>query len=184
MKIRPKQQFMLLSWATLLFFSAIGIALLYFFNDTTIISIFDFDNLLNPINLIGLELGIFYAFIVIIISQAKAFDSLSNQQAYFIKSLQLNWKEMSFASFCAGFGEEILFRASIQTWLGPIITSVLFIAIHGYIHPLSWRKSLLGILLIPFILLLSYAYISFGLWFCIAAHFSYDLIMFIASDRE
>lgn len=184
MKIRPKQQFILLSWATLLLFSGLGVFLLWFFNDADILSIFEWNHFFNPINLIGLEFGLLYGFLVIIISQAPLFDDLSNQQSYIIKSMKLNWREMTFASFCAGFGEEILFRAGIQTWLGPIITSILFIAVHGYIHPLSWRKSMLSVLLFPFIILIAYAYYSFGLWFCIAAHFAYDLIMFIATTKE
>src|SRR5690554_7082925 len=100
-----------------------------------------------------------------------------------LKNLKLNWADIIFMSFCAGFGEEILFRAGLQTWFGPWLTSFIFIAVHGYFSPTSLKKNALGILLFPFILLLSFAYEIFGLWFCVAAHFSYDLLMFMG-DRK
>lgn len=184
MKIRPKQQFLLLSWITLFLFSAIGVFLLWYFENKSIADILEWDQFFNPINLIGLEMGLMYGFIVIIITQAPFFNNLTNDQSYLIKSLNLSTTEITFASFCAGFGEEILFRAGIQNWLGPILTSILFIAVHGYIHPLSWRKSIFSVILLPFILLIAYSYTIFGLWFCIAAHFSYDLLMFVATIKS
>ena len=59
-----------------------------------------------------------------------------------------------FISFCAGFGEEILFRTGMQHYLGILITSIFFVAIHGYLNPFNWRYSLYGLIVLPFILLL------------------------------
>ncbi len=177
--MRPKVQFHILSWITLLVFPAIGLTLLWFFEDIEIISVFEFDKFFSPFTLLGLEFGLIYGFLVIGVSQFPIFEEMSGPQMRMLKNLKLNWADIIFMSFCAGFGEEILFRAGLQTWLGPWLTTVLFIAIHGYFNPKSWRKSMLGVLLFPFILILSYAYEAFGLWFCVAAHFSYDLLMFM-----
>jgi hypothetical protein len=98
--------------------------------------------------------------------------------------MNLNLVDKIFLSFCAGFGEEILFRVGVQHWLGIWITSILFIAIHGYLNPKKWRLSLYGILLLPFILSLGSWLSPMGIWFCIAAHFSYDLMLFISIDRD
>lgn len=179
--MHPKLPFHLLSWVTLLVFPAIGLFLLWLFEDRSIeslLSVFEIDSLLNPINLIGLELGLFYGALVIAISQTPLFDDLADTQTHLFKRLKLNWADVVFISFCAGFGEEILFRASLQTWLGPWITTLVFIAVHGYFSIKPLKKSFMGVLLIPFILIISFAYETFGLWFCVAAHFSYDLLMF------
>lgn len=179
--MRSKLPFHLLSWLTLIVFPAVGLLLLWFFDNRSIASlwsVFEIDNLSNPINLIGLELGLLYGAFVILISQLPIFNDLTDPQTHLLKSLNLNWADVIFISFCAGFGEEILFRASIQTWLGPWITTFIFIAVHGYFNIKPLKKSLMGILLFPFILIISFAYETFGLWFCVAAHFSYDLLMF------
>ncbi|WP_107039300.1 CPBP family intramembrane glutamic endopeptidase [Brumimicrobium mesophilum] len=177
--MRPKVQFHILSWITLILFPAIGLTLLYFFDEIELISVFEFDHVFSPMTLIGLEFGFMYGFFVIAVSQLPVFEEMSTPQIRMLKSLKLNWLDIIFMSFCAGFGEEILFRAGIQTWLGPWFTSFLFIAVHGYFNPKSWKKSMLGVLLLPFILILSFTYELFGLWFCVAAHFSYDLLMFM-----
>ncbi|HLW29417.1 MAG TPA: CPBP family intramembrane glutamic endopeptidase [Brumimicrobium sp.] len=177
--MRPKAQFHILSLVTLLIFPAIGLLLLWFFEDIELLSVFELDEVFTPLTLLGLEFGFIYGFLVIAVSQFPIFEELSKSQTQILKNLNLNWADIIFMSLCAGFGEEILFRAGIQTWLGPWLTSFLFIAVHGYFSPISWRKNLLGILLFPFIILLSFAYEAFGLWFCIAAHFSYDLLMFM-----
>lgn len=180
--MRSKLPFYFLSWVTLLVFPAIGLSLLWFFDNRSIeslVSVFEIGHLLNPINLIGIEFGLFYGFLVIVISQLPIFDDLKDPQTQIIKRLNLNWADIIFISFCAGFGEEVLFRVSLQTWLGPWLTSFIFIAIHGYFNIKTLKKSLIGILLFPFILIISFAYETFGLWFCVAAHFSYDLLMFI-----
>jgi uncharacterized protein len=47
-------------------------------------------------------------------------------------------------SVCAGVGEELLFRGAVQYWLGIPLTAVVFVALHGYLHPLDWRVSIYG----------------------------------------
>ena len=129
---------------------------------------------------LGIEFGIAYAFLALIFMNAPVFDEIPDRIEKVIKGMNLNWFDILFLSFCAGAGEELLFRVGVQHYLGIWITSVLFVAIHGYLNPFNWRKSLYGLIVLPFIVLISYGYHHFGLWFCIGAHFSYDLVLFYA----
>jgi len=182
--MRPKTQFHILSLVTLLVFPAIGLTLLWFFEDIELLSVFELDRFFSSFTLLGLEFGFIYGFLVVGVSQFPIFEELSKSQSNMLRNLKLNWVDILFMSFCAGFGEEVLFRAGLQTWLGPWLTSFLFIAVYGYFNPTSWRKSAIGILVFPFIIILSYAFEAFGLWFCIAAHFSYDLLMFMGVMKQ
>ncbi len=132
----------------------------------------------------GTTLGIAYAVLSLFFMQAKVFDKMPNRIEHIVKGMNLTILDCFFLSICAGVGEELLFRSGIQFYLGPIITSILFVAIHGYLNPRNWRMSLYGLIVLPFILLIAYAFEEFGLWFCIFAHFSYDLVLFIIISRE
>lgn len=176
--MHPKIQFHLLGWTTLLIFPGIGLWLLWLFEDVDIIEVLELNEIFTPQLLLGLEFGVIYGILVLVISQLDIVQEMSSHQERMLRSLKLNWGDILFMSFCAAFGEEVLFRAGLQTWFGPWITAILFIAIHGYFNPLSLRKSILGFVLLPFILTISLCYETMGLWFCIGAHFSYDLLMF------
>jgi len=132
----------------------------------------------------GTALGIAYAVLSLFFMQAKVFDKMPNRIEHIVKGMNLTILDCFFLSICAGVGEELLFRSGIQFYLGPIITSILFVAIHGYLNPRNWRMSLYGLIVLPFILLIAYAFEEFGLWLCIFAHFSYDLVLFIIISRE
>lgn len=174
----PKRQFYLMGWITLIVFPIPAFWALWYFEGISIFEVLALHELTSPLVLIGLELGLVYAIFALAISQHPFFEEMSYKQEQMLKSLRLNWIDILFISLCAGIGEELLFRAGMQHWLGPWFTSLLFIALHGYLNPLSLKKSLYGILIMPFVLILAFAYETYGLWFCIAAHFSYDLLLF------
>lgn len=182
--MQPKVQFHILGWITLILFPALAFFALDYFEDINYISVLELDKILTPYTLLGIEFGLIYGLVILALSQFSIFQEMSSKQERMLKSLNLGWGDIIFMSFCAGFGEEILFRAGIQTWLGPWLTSFLFIAVHGYFNPTSLKKSVMGVVLFPFILTLAFAYENIGLWFCIAAHFSYDLLMFKLAIRS
>jgi len=167
-----------LGLVTLVIFPIPTFAVLYFFEDVLPLGIFQFDNLgVYPI-IIGLLLGIVYAFIALFVMQAKVFEKLPSRIEQIVKDMNLTMLDCIFLSICAGVGEELLFRSGVQFYLGPILTSVIFVAIHGYLNPWNWRMSLYGLIVLPFILLISYGFESMGLWFAITTHFAYDLVLF------
>jgi len=176
--MRPKIQFRLLGLITLVGFPIPALWALSYFEHLPVLEVLAFYEISEGYWLLGIEFGLFYAALVVLITQHEIFDELSGQQMRLIRSLKLGWLDVLFISFAAGFGEEILFRAGIQTWLGPWWTSILFVAIHGYLHPFSLRKSIHGLVVLPFIVLISFGYDHFGLWFAIAAHAAYDFLLF------
>jgi len=133
---------------------------------------------------LGLQLGFIYALFALLLLRSSIFDSLPANVERVVRSMKLSIFDSIFLSFCAGFGEELLFRSGVQFYLHPILASLIFIAIHGYFNPLNWKVSLYGLILLPFILLISYGFYAFGLWFAIAAHFCYDLVIFLSIRKE
>lgn len=150
----------------------------------TIDHFLQFDTFYSLWTLIGIFFG--YAFGVFMLAMNEVIETPQkfDRQLKVIQSMRLNFFDCLFLSFCAGFGEEFLFRVGIQHWLNPIITAVIFVAIHGYLNPKEKNMLLLGGLLLLFIIALSFAVSVQGIWFCIAAHSSYDFILFRYLSRS
>lgn len=180
----PKQRIYLLGTITLLLFPLPALLALYYIDGIPVLQTLDFGNFFSLYSLAGLGWGVLFALIAIYCFQLKLFENELKKQEQIILSLKLNLFDKIFLSFCAGFGEEVLFRAGVQHWLGIVITSLLFIAVHGYFNPKNWKLSLYGLLLSPFIISLGYAYEHLGLWFCIAAHFAYDFVLFLEIKED
>jgi uncharacterized protein len=138
---------------------------------------------LTPI-LLGIEFGLFYGVLAIALLSSGLLQKEKQRQSQLLKQLRLTLPDMLFLSFCAGFGEELLFRIGIQFYFGPEWTALLFVALHGYYDPRNWRVTLYGLLLTPFILLLGYSVGYFGIWFAIAAHTAYDVLLFVTYGRQ
>jgi membrane protease YdiL (CAAX protease family) len=100
-----------------------------------------------------------------------------SKYARLIQSLRLSWIDIIFISLCAGFGEELLFRAAIQPLLGIWITAVLFVALHGYLNPKSWRLTVYGLYLVGAIASLGYLCSNLGVLSAAMAHAVIDIIL-------
>lgn len=164
---------------TLLVFPIPALLALYFFLDLDPLSLLDFKAVFTPISLFGITWGLVAAAIVLRLGEHPKLNEEFQEQNHAIRAMNLNVFDKLFLSFCAGFGEEILFRLGIQHYLGVLITSILFIAIHGYF---KFKKSALfvfALFLLLFILSLGYLLPYFGIWFCIWAHFTYDFVLFL-----
>lgn len=174
----------MLGLITLLVFPLPTFWVLNYFEEIPYIDILQLDQLDWRYIGAGLILGGLYAFLALFLMKAKVFESMPNRIEKVVREMQLNIFDALFISICAGVGEELLFRAGVQYYAGPLITSVIFIAIHGYLNPFNWKMSLYGLIVLPFILLISYSLPYLGIWFCIAAHFCYDLILFVAMSKD
>lgn len=91
--------------------------------------------------------------------------------------LQLSSGDILFISVCAGLGEEVLFRGAIQPHLGVVITSVVFVALHGYLSFVNWKLSLYGFFMTAIIGLMGWSVEHFGLLPAILAHTLIDIIL-------
>ncbi len=163
---------------TLLIFPIPAYFVLYYYEGITVIDFLHFDQFqLIPVAY-GIYFGICYAVLAILLLQSPIFETIPLPVTKVMRELNLNWKDAVFLSLCAAIGEELLFRVGVQHYLHVVTTSVIFVAIHGYFGLKPLKKSLYGLIVLPFILAIGYGYETFGLWFSISAHFAYDLVLF------
>lgn len=181
---RKKRVFMLLAWFTLIGFSAIGLLLIYYFQNQSIYDLF-----FKPINwaiqiIIGIVVGYISALLALRIIHLPILAETNQFYTNLVKQFNLSKTKIVFISICAGVGEEILFRGAIQEWFGVIITAVIFVAIHGYLNPFDWRISLYGLFMTLVMILIGYMCIYLGLISSIAAHFMIDLVLLLKLNKE
>jgi hypothetical protein len=137
------------------------------------------ESLFSVWSFIGLEFGLTVGIIMYALTSIDTSKPHFSRQLELIRSLKLTVFDMVFLSLCAGIGEEILFRVALQQSMHPILASLVFVAIHGYILPNDWSTTKFGFLVFLFILVLSYAISGAqGLWFCVFAHAGYDFVLF------
>lgn len=173
-----KRKIYLLGWITLIGFPMPTILYKYFWEKETFTEILDLTFFFKPSTITGLAIGVIVGIIAVQLFKLPFLKSEALKQQEIIDAMHINKWDAIFLSVCAGIGEELLFRAGIQIWLGPILTSVLFVAIHGYYHPKNWKISIYGFVLTFFIILIAYGYEYFGLWFAASAHAAYDWVIF------
>lgn len=162
----------------MLIFPIPTVAWFYFFNDQSLSTIFQTENFTAYPIIVGTLIGALYAYLASFVMESDVFDRSGINVEKIVRSMNLNLWDCIFISLCAGIGEELLFRSGVQYYLGPIWTSIIFVAIHGYLNPRNWRVSIYGLIVLPFILVISYGFYEFGLWFSIAAHAAYDFVLF------
>ena len=169
--------FFLLGLVTLLGFSTLGAIIIEWVLEMPFLSAFE---QITPWYF-QISSGIIYGLLTSWIAwQIVKSDLLTPVRGFFaelIQELHLKNYEIVFISFCAGVGEEILFRGAIQPFLGIWITAILFVALHGYINPFNWRLSVYGIALCFFIAGLGYMCEHIGLISAISAHFVIDVML-------
>ena len=177
-QILRKRSLYLLGLITLIVFPIPTFVVLYYFYDIQPLEILQFDSFqIIPVGF-GLQLGFIYGIFALLLMKSRIFDDLPVKIEQIVKRMRLSFLDALLLSLCAGIGEELLFRSGVQFFLDPVTTSIIFIAIHGYLNPLNWRMSIYGLIILPFVLLISYGFEYFGLWFAIAAHFMYDFVLF------
>lgn len=86
-------------------------------------------------------------------------------------------------SFFAGVGEELLFRGALQPVIGLWLTSLLFVALHGYFKFTSIRHVLFGVMMFGLSVGLGLLFEWAGLIAAMTAHAVYDYIMLIIGEK-
>ncbi len=173
-----KRTIYLYGWITLLLFPIPSYVALYINEEISLEQFLQIDRFNISSVLSGAFFGLFYALFAQFILKADVFKSIPLPIDGMIRSLKLNLRDAFFLSCCAGIGEELLFRAGVQTFLGIWITSFLFVAVHGYFSIKKPKMSLYGLIVFPFILGLSFGFEKYGLWFSVVAHSVYDFVLF------
>lgn len=172
-----KQNFYILGLITLFGFSSLGAAILYFASDIAIIELFAHGWSWYLQIFGGLGYGLGAGLLAALIIKAKFMKPVADKYSSMMDELELNYFDVIFISFCAGYGEEILFRGAIQHYIGIWPAAIIFVAIHGYLRIKDWRISVYGLFMVLVIGGLGYMYQYMGMISVIAAHFMIDVVL-------
>ena len=179
-----KNSILPLAIGTLLGFPIVGFIIHYFLFDTSFILLFVSKSNL-PIELvIGSITGLGFGYLAWYIISMPFMSPVLNKYKNLISTFELDLAHIFFVSFCAGFGEEILFRGVLQPNLGVWVTAIIFVAIHGYLNPNNWRITVYGIYLTIAIGIIGYLTQYFGLITAIIAHMMIDVILFYKLTKK
>lgn len=172
-----KNQLTFLSIFTLFGFSGIGYFILSFSDTHSYAAIFVAESPYVDI-VYGLVGGSVLAALGLAVLQIPALKKVGEFYQQIFTKIHLTWPDILFYSFCAGVGEEILFRGAIQPFLGIWVTALLFVLLHGYISLKDLPKSIYGFFLVFVAAAFGYAFELMSIYTAMAAHFVYDVIMF------
>lgn len=126
---------------------------------------------------VGLGAGVSAALLAFLVIQAPFFRAEFDYYTRLIGNFSWTPAAIGFVSVCAGVGEELFFRAGMQPILGVFWTSVLFVAVHGYLNPFNWRISVYGVLMVGMIAGFGWLYSHFGIWSASIAHAVFDIVI-------
>lgn len=111
-----------------------------------------------------------------IISEFSVFKTLSEAEFSFFDNAQI--------SLFAGAGEELLFRGALQPLLGNTITSVIFIAIHGYFKFKKTGDIIFGAMMFTLSFTLGLLFEQVGLITAMIAHTMYDVVLLVLLQKK
>lgn len=173
----------LLGLATLLGFPLLGFSIHWSISSESFTTLFSFS--LHPF--LQLVIGTFLGWSIALIGwelMCLAFMKKELEKYLSLFSVQsLSWGVILFVSLSAGIGEELFFRGVLQPFLGILITSVLFVAIHGYINPKNWRISIYGLYMTLAIVLVGFLSERIGLFSAMAAHATIDIVLLVKTKK-
>jgi membrane protease YdiL (CAAX protease family) len=166
-----------LGWITLIGFSALGFGILYYAAGLTPLQIlFEGQPIWWQIT-VGLISGAGIGLAALKLLEHPYVQPAAAVYEKLILSFNLRPGDVVFISFCAGFGEEILFRGAVQHYLGIWAAAVIFVAIHGYLNPRNTRIMVYGLFMTLSIGLLGYMREQMGIWTAISGHFTIDVVL-------
>lgn len=166
-----------MGWVTLLGFPLLALLLLYFIADEWQFIFTGGWPLYYQIPL-GIALGVGLGFGLREFLKTQMMRDITHKYAGMLGEFSLNKQEIIFLSVCAGIGEEILFRGCIQYFAGVYITSVGFVALHGYLNPMDRRVFIYGIILTIIFFGVGFLMQFTGIYTCIILHIIIDIILF------
>ena len=168
-----------MSMASLVFYLLIATILFHFFHDGGLIDIVTHGIGFGYQLLVGLGAGLAAAGIIIFFSTRRPVEPVLNDFTIFrmIKNTEFTLFDRIQISFFAGVGEELLFRGAMQPLIGIWFTSLIFIAIHGYISFKSLGHIVFTLMLFGLSMMLGYLFEFAGLFAAMTAHAVYDYVM-------
>jgi membrane protease YdiL (CAAX protease family) len=173
-----RRRILIAGWGTLILFPLLGWGILQFFEDDALgMMVRSEMNFFLQI-IAGAAVGVALGYLAQAIITRPFMGDIEDKYARVVSGLNLNRMHIVFLSFCAGFGEELLFRGALQPLAGVWITAIGFVALHGYLSPFSWRISLYGAFMVLAIALLGYMADGWGIIAACTAHMAIDIVLF------
>ena len=177
--MKNKNLIILLATFTLTAFPTVGFLIAWWVNKETPTVVLELhENALLNVG-IGLAVGLGTGILAWSVIQTKIMKPIQHKYSGLISSLRLNLPKIIYISICAGVGEEILFRGGLQPIMGIWLTSIVFVALHGYLNPTDWRISIYGIVMTLIIALYGWMNDYFGILSSIVAHTVIDVYLLI-----
>ena len=127
----------------------------------------------------GTVYGLITVFAAIMLVKQPNMEQINEFFGELIQRINPSFGQILFYSFCAGVGEEILFRGAIQPLLGIWPTAIIFVLLHGYINITQYSTTVYGVFLVFVAAGFGYLDNSFGILAPIVAHFVFDVVMFM-----
>jgi len=134
--------------------------------------------------ILGTVSGILFAFIAAWITDRAFMREVNMKYTSMLGELKLSTGEIVFISFCAGLGEEFLFRGTLQPLMGIVPTAIVFVALHGYISFRDWRISVYGIYMTLVITALGWFTKELGILSAIIAHTIIDIVLLKKIEKQ
>ncbi len=168
-----------ISLISFLFYTLIALTLYYFFFDKSILSAFEHGYAISIQIVCGLLAGTAAAGVIVFFSTRPPVKPVLDDFAIFkvLKNSNITTFDRVQLSLFAGIGEELLFRGAMQPLIGIWLTSIIFVAIHGYFKFKSAGHILFGVLLFSLSMMLGFLYEYVGLVSAMTAHAIYDILM-------
>lgn len=174
-----KRSMLLMSLFTLLGMGGLGLASILWLQKIPLQSFIHSGKPLAVQLFYGLTYGLGIGLLAIVIIKEDVFDDTSTAFSEMIAELNPNIFEITFYSFCAGVGEEMLFRGGLQPFAGIWVTSVIFIALHGYLNITDPMMLIYGMFMVAVSAGMGYMLVFHGIYASMSAHFVYDVLMFM-----
>jgi membrane protease YdiL (CAAX protease family) len=178
-----KRTIYLLGLLTLIGFGGGGLAVIKYVQKVEPRTIFDTGSAIEVQILFGTLFGVISAIAALALIYRDFIAPVRNFFSALFRGLKLSWVDIVFLSFCAGIGEELLFRGAIQHYLGIWLTAVVFIILHGYLNPFNWRLSVYGLLMVIISAGFGYLYEYVGMIAAMMAHSVIDMILLFKMTR-
>ncbi len=153
--------------------------IIYYIQESSLAVLF-FDGMNSLLQFgIGVASGGLFAAAAIGLIKIPAFKKILEEYAIIrqVREMSLSPNEIVYVSLIAGISEEILFRGAIQPVIGIWWTSLLFIAVHGYIRFNSAAHVLYSLFTFGLSMMLGALFMHVGLISAMTAHFIYDVIV-------
>lgn len=171
---------LLMSIASMLIYISLTLLLARYVHEASFISLFQ-HGITYPVQLLtGVIFGLIAAGIIFRLMFQTALSGILKDYVIvnLLSGMHLSRFDRTQVSVFAGIGEELFFRGALQPVIGIWLTSLLFVALHGYFKFRSWKHIVFGLLMFLLSIGLGVLYERAGLVAAMTAHVVYDYVMF------